>query len=99
MHDGAFEEIGERCQADVRMRSHIVVRAGLDVDRAEVVEEDERADGAAVGLRQQAAHREAAAEIAGLRGERLQSGHAFSFCARAGRAELAASSRTWQPSR
>jgi len=72
MHDRAFEEVGQRRQADVRVRANLVVRAGLHCDRAEVVEEDERADGAAVGLRQQAANREAAAEIADLRREDLQ---------------------------
>ena len=44
---------------------HVVRVAGRDVDRAEVVEEDERADRAAVGRGQQPAHHEAAAEVAG----------------------------------
>ena len=64
VHDRALEQVGERRQADVRMRPHVVVGAGRDVDRPEVVEEDERADGAPVGRGQQAAHDEAAAEVA-----------------------------------
>ena len=75
MHDRALEEVGERRQADVRMRPDVVVGAGGDVDRPEVVEEDERADGAPVRRGQQAAHHEAAAEIARLRRESLQVGH------------------------
>ncbi len=58
------------------MRAHVVVRSRLDVDRPEVIEEDEGPDGAPVGLRQQAAHVEAAAEIPGVRNERLQCRHA-----------------------
>ena len=57
------------------MRPDVVVGAGLDVDRPEVVEEDERPDGAPGGRRQQAAHHQAAAEVARLRRESLQLGH------------------------
>ena len=78
MHDRALEQVGERRQADVRMRPDVVVRAGRDVDRPEVVEEDERPDGAPVGRGQQAAHHEAAAEVARLRRESLQLGHGTS---------------------
>jgi len=75
MHDSTFEQVGERGQADVRMRAHVVVRAGLDRDRAEVVEEHERPDRALRGLRQQAADGEAAAQVTGLRRESSQLGH------------------------
>jgi hypothetical protein len=60
------------------MRPDVVMRAGGDVDRPEVVEEDERADGAAVGRGQEATHHEAAAEVARLRGESLQLDHEVS---------------------
>ena len=75
MHDRAVEQVGQRRQADVRMRPDVVVGAGLDVDRPEVVEEDERADRAPGGGREQAAHHQAAAEVARLRRESLQLGH------------------------
>ena len=75
MHDRAVEQVGERRQADVRMRPDVVVGAGLDVDRPEVVEEDERPDRAPGGRGQQAAHHQAAAEVARLRRESLQLGH------------------------
>ena len=75
MHDRALEQVGQRGQADVRMRANIVVRARGDIERAEMVEEHERADRAAVRRGQQAAHHEAAAEVAGGRRESLQLGH------------------------
>ena len=75
MHDRALEEIGERRQADVRVRADVVMGAGRHVERPEVVEEDEGPDRAAVGLRQQAPHDEAAAEVLGERRESLQLGH------------------------
>jgi len=79
MHDCALEQVGERGQADVRMRPYVVIRAGLHGDRAEVVEEHERADGALRGLRQKAANGEAAAQVAGLRRESSQLGHGSGF--------------------
>ncbi|MNT34225.1 hypothetical protein D3C72_1701920 [compost metagenome] len=60
---GAFKQIGHRGQADVRMRAHVVVRTGRHVDRAEMVEENERAHGLLHGRRQVAAHDEAAAQV------------------------------------
>jgi hypothetical protein len=57
------------------MRPDIMVRTGLDIDRPEVVEKHERADGAPGGRRQEAAHHQAAAEVARLRRESLQLGH------------------------
>jgi len=77
VHDGALEEIGERRQADVRMRPDVVVRARLDVDRPEVVEEDERPDRTPRRRREQAANHQAAAEVARLRRESLQLGHGW----------------------
>ena len=75
--DGALEEIGQRRQADVRVRPHIVVGAGQHLERAEVVEEDERADRRARRGGQQPADAEAT-EIALVRGKSLQFGHAGS---------------------
>jgi len=73
--DRAFEQVGERRQPDVRMRADVVVLVGGDVDRPEVVEEDEGADRTAVGGRQQPAHHEAAAEVFRMRHESLQLRH------------------------
>ena len=75
MDDRALKQVSERRQADVRMRADVVVRPGDDVDRAEVVEEDEGADGAPVGRRQQPADQEAAAEVLSMRDESLQLRH------------------------
>jgi len=75
VHDRALEQVGQRRQADVGVRPHVVVRAGRNVDRPEVVEEDERADGAPVRGRKQPAHHEAAAEVLGERRESLQLRH------------------------
>ncbi len=63
MHHRALEQVGDRGQADVRMRPHVVVVAGLHGHRAEMVEEDERPDAAPAEVRQQPPHPEAAAEI------------------------------------
>jgi hypothetical protein len=57
------------------VRANVVVGAGGDVERPEVVEEYERPDGATVGLGQQPPHDEAAAQVAGERRESLQLGH------------------------
>jgi len=73
--DRAFEQVGERREPDVRMRADVVVRPDSDVDRAEVVEEHEGPDGAAVGRRQQPADHEAAAEVLLMRNESLQMRH------------------------
>jgi hypothetical protein len=65
VHDFAVEEISDRRQADVRMRPHIHRSrdAGREIDRSHVIEEDERADHAAFGIRQHASDLKAA-EIA-----------------------------------
>jgi hypothetical protein len=62
----AFEQVGHRRQADVRMRPHIVVVAGLRGHRAEMIEEQERPDRLALRRRQQPADDEAAAEVLGV---------------------------------
>ena len=68
MHDLAVEQIGDGRQPDMRMRPDIdrPRKAGREVHRAHVVEEDERADHAALGEGQDAPHFEAA-EVAAAR--------------------------------
>ncbi len=60
VHDLALEQIGDRGQPDMRMRTHIGALPGRHRHRAHVIEEDERADGLSRGGRQQAAHGEIA---------------------------------------
>src|SRR5690606_19019367 len=58
--DGAFEQPCDGGEIDVRMRAHIHARADVELRRAELVDEDERADhGPGLG-RQHAAHFELA---------------------------------------
>src|SRR5262249_48070041 len=64
VEDLALEEVRHRREVDVRMRAHVEAAAGRERRRAEVVEEEEGTDGAPLARRQQAAHREAVAEIA-----------------------------------
>src|SRR4029434_8734295 len=59
MHDAALEEIGDGGEADMRMRAHVDAAAGRELDRAELVEEDERPDHTALRRRQHALHGEA----------------------------------------
>ena len=68
MHDRAFEQIGDRGEADVRMRPHVEADAGLKRGRAHVVEEDERADQARRHGRQHAPHGQTA-DVAQMRFE------------------------------
>jgi hypothetical protein len=56
MNDFAVIEISEGRQADMRMRPHVETMPALELRRAEVVEEDERPDGAAAHMRQRAPH-------------------------------------------
>jgi len=78
VHDRALEQVGEGRQPDVRMRPDVVMGTGSDVDRTEVVEEDERPDGAPIGRGQEAPNHEPAAEVARMRCESLQLGHEVS---------------------
>lgn len=66
MHDPAREQIGHRRQADMRMRAHVdaAVDARGQVERSDVVEEDERPHHAPLGERQHAADFETAAQAA-----------------------------------
>ena len=58
MDDLTVIEIGECRQADVRMRPHIDALPALELGRAEMIEENERSDGAAKRVWQRAADRE-----------------------------------------
>ena len=56
MHDLAGEQIGDRREADVRMRAHVdgLREAGREVLRADVIEEDEGPDHVPPRVRQHA---------------------------------------------
>ncbi len=60
MYDLAVEKVSDGGKADVRMRPHVDAVAGAEHRRSEMVEEDERADHAALRRRQCAMHLEAA---------------------------------------
>jgi hypothetical protein len=63
VQDGAVKQVGDRGQADVRMRPHVMAAAWLLRHRAEMVEEDERPHALAPGRGQQPAHHKAAAQV------------------------------------
>jgi hypothetical protein len=67
MHDAAVEQIGDGGEPDMRMRPDVHALAGDELHRAEMIEEDERADHLPLAVRQRAAHREAIAKIADAR--------------------------------
>jgi hypothetical protein len=71
MHHRALEKIGDRRQADVRMRPHVVLGAGLLGGRPEMVEEHEGPDRAALRRGQQAPHVEATAQVLVVRLKQL----------------------------
>ncbi len=58
VQDLALEQVGNRSQADVRMRAHIHAASRLKFRRAHVIEKDERPDPLASSIRQRTAHRE-----------------------------------------
>ncbi len=60
VHDLAVIEEGHGGEPDMGMRAHVEPRAGAELGGPEMVEEDERADHAAVRMRQRAADVEAA---------------------------------------
>src|SRR5258708_2170432 len=60
MHDLAFEQVGDRGKADMRVRPHVDAVAGLEHRRPEMVEEDERPDHARAPRRQRPMHLKAA---------------------------------------
>ena len=88
--DLAFEEVGHRGKADMRMRPHVEPASGRQAHRAHLVEEHERADHAALHGRQRAAHLEALAQVARRRRYNRFDGpkigrHGSLFCAPPGR--------------
>ncbi len=66
MHDAPGEQVSDRGESDMRVRPHVHALSGNELHRAEVVEEDERADHLALAVGQRAAHLEAA-KVAGTR--------------------------------
>src|SRR5882757_830939 len=77
----AFEQVGQRGQADMRMRTHVLSLPGTKHRRSEVVEEDERTDHPALRRRQRATNLEAVAQISNRRKDHLLHHH-VSCCAR-----------------
>ncbi|MGY4305065.1 hypothetical protein ACVIJ6_002308 [Bradyrhizobium sp. USDA 4369] len=101
-------------EPNMRMRPHVHALAGDELNRAEMIEEDERTDHLSPPMRQCAAHGEAVAEIAGARHDdvlqRIAGGGIAEFgidrwlpahgtLQRCGRASLAALLRPRQGSR
>ncbi|MNT44071.1 hypothetical protein D3C72_1805760 [compost metagenome] len=60
MDHGAFVQVGDRGQADVRMRTHVDARAHVEVGGPHMIQEDKRADGAALRGRDRAQDRKPA---------------------------------------
>ena len=82
VHDLAVEQERHGGEPDMGMRPHVDALAGAELDRPEMIEEDERADHAALDVGQRAADREAAEidaarhdhEIDGVGGRRVAGG-------------------------
>ncbi len=68
MQDFAFEQIGDRRQADVRMRAHVDAGPRREIRGTHVIEKDERADHAVRHPGEHPPHRKPA-EVAGVRFE------------------------------
>ncbi len=91
----AFEQIGQRRQADMRMRTHVRPVSGAKHRRPEMVEEDEGTDHAALRGWQRAANLEAITQIPNRRKDHVldrqvrwnaRNGHCHLLCAiRSGR--------------
>ena len=64
MQDASIEQVGDRSEADVRMRPHIQAVPGNELHGAEMVEEDERANHLALAVRQRPPHLEPVTEVA-----------------------------------
>ena len=71
------EQPGHRREVDVRMRTHVDPLAGREPRRAELVDEHERPDHAALRARDRAPHLEAA-EVVGDGDDGLENAHAAS---------------------
>src|ERR1700742_2046662 len=67
VHDAAVEQIGDGGEPDMRMRPHVHALAGDELHRAEMIEEDERANHLPFAVWQGASHDKAVAEIASAR--------------------------------
>ena len=80
VHLRAIEQVGDGGQADMGMRAHIDALAGREIDRPEIVEEDERSDAAPRNLRQQAGDEKSVAQVVCFSGD---GDHGASLAARA----------------
>ena len=60
MLDCAVEQVGDRRQADVRVRTHVQLAPGRELAAPHLIEEDERPDHLTLGGRQGTPHLEAA---------------------------------------
>ena len=67
MHDAALEQIGDGCEPDVRMRTHIHSPSRDQLDRSHLIEEDKGTDHLAFAVRQRPAHGKTIAKIAHAR--------------------------------
>ena len=63
MHHGSVEQVGDRGQPDVRMRTHVMVHARRHRHRPEVIEKDERAATPLARRGQQPADHEATTQV------------------------------------
>jgi hypothetical protein len=80
VNDLAVEQVGDRGQSDMRVRTHVQAAAGAQYRRPHLIEENKRPDRAALAAGQGTAHMKAIAEIvhrrddeeldAGIRGHR-----------------------------
>ncbi len=75
MHDFAIIEIGERREANMRMRPHVQAMPAFELSRPEMIEEHKRTHRLTRARGQQAADREAATEVFFLGCDELRSWH------------------------
>ena len=75
VHDGTVEQIGHRCQANVRVRPDVMVLARCDSDRPKVVEKKKWADCLPLCGWQQTTDNKAASQILVLPCQLQRDGH------------------------
>jgi hypothetical protein len=63
VHDTAVEKIGDGRKPDVGMRANVHASAGDELHWSDLIEEDERTNHLAFGVRQRAVHGKTAAQI------------------------------------
>src|SRR4051812_40781568 len=75
-------QIRDRRESDMRMRTDVEAHAGLELRRAEVIEENERSDHARLDRRQSPPHGKAVAEVDRPRHDDMGQSIATEFVAR-----------------